>query len=120
MGLPALLADTNISTLVVAFLRDAGTDVASAVERGMGSMTDREILATATSEQRWVLTHDADFGRLAILDGAPIHGVIYVRPGDRPPDQVIENLQRLLSHDVEWPVPAVVVLTGGRLRVRRL
>jgi uncharacterized protein (DUF433 family)/predicted nuclease of predicted toxin-antitoxin system len=118
--LPALLADMNVAVEVVASLRAVGVDVASVYERALGAATDDEILALAASERRFVLTHDADFGRLAILEGALVHGVLYLRPGDRPPDAVIAELRALLSADIDWTPPVVAVLRGGRLRLRRL
>ena len=117
--LPPLLVDANIAMEVVAFLRSKGVDVVSVVERGWGNRTDDQILAESVRTERFVLTHDADFARLAIAEGQALHGILCLRPGDDPPEVVIERLKALLTMDVEWTPPMIVVLRGGRLRIRR-
>jgi predicted nuclease of predicted toxin-antitoxin system len=119
MALPPLLADVNIAVPVVAWLRANGIDVASVHERGLQGLDDEAILDLARTERRFVLTHDSDFGRLAILEGRLIYGVIFLRPGDDPPHIVIEGLPPLLSAVVDWTPPLLVVHGRGRLRVRR-
>lgn len=119
MGLPPLLADVNVAVPVVAWLRAHRIDVASVSERGLAHLDDTTILDLGRAERRFVLTHDSDFGRLAILDGRPLHGVLYLRPGDDPPDVVIAGLGPLLTADVDWSAPMIAVYGRGRLRVRR-
>lgn len=60
--LPRLVADMDIAAPVVHFLRAQGVDILSAREEGWGGLTDREILVQAHAMERFVLTHDADFG----------------------------------------------------------
>ena len=117
--LPALVADMNIAGSVVQFLRDSRVDVIYADEQGWHNLTDTEILSRAHLMNRFVLTHDSDFGQLAIHHGQPITGVLYLRPGDRPSVQVIADLQDLLDTDVDWIPPLVAVYQAGRLRLHR-
>lgn len=117
--LPPLLADANIAVQVVKFLRDAGVDVTSLYERRELHLDDEAILALATAERRFVLTHDSDFGTLVIARGAAFHGILFLRPGDDPPDAVIASLRVLMSIDCDWSPPLVAVFQGGRLRLRR-
>jgi predicted nuclease of predicted toxin-antitoxin system len=117
--LPPLLADVNVAAQVVAFLRVHGVDVVSLYERGLAHLDDESILDLGKTERRFVLTHDSDFGRLAIAEGRPIYGVLFLRPGDDPPDVVIVGLGALLAADVDWTPPLVAVFGRGRLRVRR-
>lgn len=119
MPLPKLLADANVAVEVVAYLRSRGVDVASIYERDLALLTDEDVLAVATSEERFVLTHDSDFGRLVLHEGRPFHGVIFLRPGDDPPDVVIAGLPPLLDADVDWRPPVLAVYGAGRLRIRR-
>ena len=44
---PPLVADVNIASRVVQFLRSQGVDVVSACEEGWGSYEDEDILAAA-------------------------------------------------------------------------
>ena len=64
--LPPLVADMNITTPVVQFLRSQGVDVVSAFEEGWHLYKDEDILANAYMMSRFVLTHDSDFGKLAV------------------------------------------------------
>ncbi len=68
---PKLAADMNIATQVVDFLRQEGIDVVSAREEGWNTWSDSKILEEATHQKRYVLTHDRDFGMLAVHRGQP-------------------------------------------------
>jgi len=117
--LPPLVADMNIAVPVVHFLRAKGVDVVSAREEGWHAYEDRDILREAHAMNRFVLTHDSDFGTLAIHRGQPFTGIIYLRPGGRPPAQVMTDLQALMDADVDWTPPLIVVYQSGRLRLRQ-
>jgi predicted nuclease of predicted toxin-antitoxin system len=82
--LPSLVADMDIAAPVVYFLRRQGVDVLSAREEGWGDLTDSQILARAHAMARFVLTHGADFGTLAVRRGEAITGILYLRPGGKP------------------------------------
>jgi predicted nuclease of predicted toxin-antitoxin system len=71
--LPKLLADVNVAVEVVAWLRHCGVDVSSILERSLAHLDDEEILALARSEERFVLTHDSDFGRMIFAEGRPFY-----------------------------------------------
>jgi predicted nuclease of predicted toxin-antitoxin system len=116
--LPPLLADANVAVEVVAFLRAAGVDVATVAEEGLIGRNDDEILAASVRMGRFVLTHDADFARLALADGRPYHGILHLRPGDDPPTVVIAGLKALVARGVDWRTPMIAVYRAGRLRIR--
>jgi predicted nuclease of predicted toxin-antitoxin system len=115
-----LLTDENIDPAVVAFLRSAGFDVADVVERGWHGRPDAYLLDAAFAEQRVVVTHDADFGRLAILGRQDLIGVIYLRPGHIDPSFTINTLRGLLASELEVASPFILVAkrTGDRIAVR--
>jgi len=117
--LPPQLADANIPGAVIAFLRSSGVDIVTIAEIGASRWTDDRILAASIPMRRFVLTHDGDFGRLAVGEGKPYHGILLLRPGDRPPDTIIESLRPLLSMEIDWRAPMIAVHRGGRIRVRR-
>ena len=118
--LPSLVADMNIAVPVIAILRARGVDVVSAREEDWGDLTDSEILARAHGLSRFVLTHDSDFGTLAVHRGEPIRGILYLRPGGRPPAEVIVDIEALLDAEIDWTPPVLAVYRAGRLRLRRL
>lgn len=118
--LPPLVADMNISVLVVEFLHSQGVDIVSAFEEGWYLYEDKDILANAYMMHRFILTHDSDFGQLVVQLKHPVTGVILLRPGGRSPDEVISDLQELLEMKVDWTPPMIAVYRFGRLRIRRL
>ena len=118
--LPPLVADVNVASQVVQFLRSQGVDVVSACEEGWGSYEDEEILAVAHSMNRFVLTHDSDFGTLVVHQKHPSLGIIHLRPGGHTAAEVIADLQDLLEKQVDWTPPLIAVYQDGRLRLRQL
>jgi hypothetical protein len=67
-----LLADENIHPEVISYLRSNGLDVRDIREAGMAGASDVEILRRALEGGRVVLTHDSDFGALAVAAGETI------------------------------------------------
>ena len=118
--LPPLLADANIAVDIVRFLRLQGVDVVSVREVGWHHYEDTDILATAHTMRRFVLTHDSDFGKLAVYLKHPTTGIIHLRPGGRTATDVIADLQDLLIRQVDWTPPLIAVYQSGHLRIRRL
>jgi predicted nuclease of predicted toxin-antitoxin system len=110
----------NIAVPVIAFLRARGVDVVSAREEDWGDLTDSELLARGHAQSRFVMTHDSDFGTLAVHRGEPITGILYLRPGGRPPAEVIVDIEALLNAEIDWIPPVLAVYRAGRLRLRRL
>ena len=116
--LPPLVADMDIGIPVIQFLRESRIDIVSSVEMQWGHLSDEQILAHAMD--RFVLTHDSDFGTLAVFRGYPLTGIIYLRPGGRLPSEVIADLRDIMAAPVDWTPPMIVVYRSGRLRIRRI
>ncbi|ETW94002.1 MAG: hypothetical protein ETSY1_36800, partial [Candidatus Entotheonella factor] len=95
--LPAMVADMDIAAPVIHFLRTQGADVISAREEGWGDLTDSQILSRSHAMDRFVLTHDSDFGTLAVHRGEVITGIVYLRPGGHPPSEVITDIRALMA-----------------------
>lgn len=114
-----LLADENIHPDVILFLREAGLDVESVAEQGAFGLVDKEILQHATETGRVVLTHDSDFGGLALM-GAKFIGVIYIRPGHIRADFTIKSLLAIRENapDVTPPFILVAERTGDTVKIR--
>jgi predicted nuclease of predicted toxin-antitoxin system len=115
-----LLADENIHPEVVAHLRGQGKDVQTAMELGLGGQSDEAILRLAFQSGRVVLTHDADFGTLAVLRGEPFTGLIYLRPGHIRPEFTIESLVTIAGQPLDVHPPFIIVAdrSGQTVRVR--
>lgn len=115
-----LLTDENIDAEVVAFLRTEGFDVSDVCEEGLRGTTDVVLMRRAVADGRIIVTHDADFGTLAVLAGEPLVGIVYLRPGHIDPDFTNQTLSALLTADpdVEPPFLVVAKRTGATVNIR--
>lgn len=115
-----LLTDENIHPGVVDGLRSRGKDVRTVEDEQLRGSDDLTILRRAHSSGRVVVTHDSDFGRLAVQAGEPYTGIIFLRPGHISPDFVLGALAALeaASITVTTPFIAVVERKDDQVRVR--
>ena len=114
-----LLADENVHPDVIVFLRKAGLDIESVAEQGKLVLPDTQILQQANEAGRVVLTHDSDFGVLALM-GAKFVGIIYLRPGHIRADFTIKTLQAIRNNAPEVTPPFILVAerTGDTVKIR--
>lgn len=117
-----LLTDENIHPWVTAILRGLGFDVLDVKETLGQGRTDREVLEAACNDGRVVVTHDRDFGQLAVAGGEEITGILYLRPGNIDPTFVEKMLHTLLAQDLDLTPPFIIVAERSsndvRIRVR--
>lgn len=115
-----LLADENIHPGVIAYLRQAGFDITSITEQGKFGLSDEEVLKLATDSGRVILTHDSDFGRLALLKDAKFIGIIYLRPGHIQAEFTIRSLLAIRDNapDVAAPFILVAERAGDKVKIR--
>lgn len=83
---PRLLANENFPQPSVAVLRERGYDVFAVSEASKG-LSDRDVLALACRDGRWILTFDRDYGDLIYRRGLPTPpAVIYLRLASYRPE----------------------------------
>lgn len=116
----AFLADENIHAEVVDFLRDQGFSIAGVESLGLRGASDLDVLRLAHAQTRVVITHDRDFGNLAIASAEPMTGILFLRPGHIRPAYTIESLRAVLARDLDLEPPFIVVAerTGDQVRIR--
>ncbi len=112
------LTDENIHPEVIAYLRSRGLDVVDVKEQGWQGRLDEEILDAAYRAGRIVLTHDGDFGTIALLGGQPVVGIVRIRPGHIRSDVIIRTLDRLLDLALDPSPPFLIVAQGDLVRLR--
>ena len=112
-----LLTDENIDVEAVRFLRQQGFDVRDVCDEGLQGSTDIELLRRAVAENRVVVTHDSDFGTLAIHAGEPLVGVLFLRPGHIDPAFTIETIKTVIEHGLDITPPFVLVARRSGLNV---
>lgn len=119
-----LLADENIHPDVIAFLRGRGQDIVDVFQAGLAGSPDEAILTAAVGEGRIVITHDRDFGRLALLAKHAVFGVVYFRPGHIDAQFTIGTIEALDRQAMELSPPFILAAERRgphvRFRMRRL
>ncbi len=116
------LIDNALSSLLAAALRNAGHDAVHVNDYRMGDAADFEVLARALSEERVLISADADFGALLAITNQPGPSVVLFRHGaERRPDRQVRLLIDHLSEiDGDLRSGAIVVFEEARIRIRRL
>jgi predicted nuclease of predicted toxin-antitoxin system len=105
-------------------LRELGHDVITAAETGLSQSEDHELLASASSQRRILVSRDRDCGGLAFATSLGSRfgsGVIYLRILPSTQDAVHSELKRVIEQHSERDLLASFVVVGpGRHRIRRL
>ena len=114
-----ILTDENISPKVVGFLRDIGLDVLDVKEQHLYGYEDDAILDIAYQEQRFILTHDSDFGTLAVNMGKPYYGIVYLRLRNLKPANVVRICDQVFHKDLDVSPGTILVIEETRIRIRR-
>lgn len=112
------LTDENIHPEVVAYLRSKGLDVLDVKEQRWQGRSDHELLDEAYRLGRIVLTHDGDFGTLALLGQRPIVGIVRIRPGHIHSEITIRAVEQLLALALDPSPPFLLIVQGGLVRLR--
>ena len=118
-----LLADENIHPRVLTELRAKGCAVDDVLSRGLSRQNDQYLLDLALREGRIVVTHDRDFGQLAIHRKQPIYGIVFLRPGHIDARYTLDSLEAIDRHDLDL-TPSFILVAKRRgpqvqLRLRR-
>lgn len=113
------VADENFPRVALLLLRQSGFDVAAIAETNPG-LSDREVLAMASTEGRTLLTFDKDFGELAFRWGLPAScGVILFRTGSLTPSESAGVALATLRLGTSWAGHFCVV-SDRKIRIRPL
>lgn len=117
-----LLADENINLRVVKHLRECGFDVLEIKETPHVAQPDVGLLRIALAQNRVIITHDRDFGRLAVAAMEPMVGILYLRPGHKDASFTIETLNAVLGSELDVTPPFILVAvrtqSGVSIRLR--
>ena len=79
---------------------------------------DDELLEIAYQDNRWMFTHDMDFGTLAIHEGKQYVGIILLGVRNMNSQNIITVCNQLLDHDIDILQGALVVVEETRIRIR--
>lgn len=114
----ALLANENFPAPAIRKLRAAGVDVV-AVREAMPSASDKEVMAYARREQRWIVTFDRDYGDLVFREGLlPPPAILFFRQEPYPPDRPADLVLAMLS-EPQQAEGCMVVISEQNIRRKR-
>ena len=115
------LLDMGLARSTAQYLRDCGHDALHLRDQGLQRLPDTEIVVTAVAEQRIILTHDLDFGRIVSLSKATVPSVVTFRFGDMRASAVNRQLDEIIARfSVDLERGALISVTDQGIRVRRL
>lgn len=114
-----LLVNENFPRPALAALHAAGIDV-EAVADTMAAASDRQVLARAAGEARWLVTFDRDYGELVFARKAPTPpAILYLRQGAYAPSWPAEAVLAAVGR-ADFVLGHLVVASGSTLRRRAL
>lgn len=111
------MTDENVDPDVAAYLRGLGFDVVGVADIGLQGCPDIDLMAHAVGDDRVILSHDADFGTLAMYQGQPMIGVIYLRPGHIDPAYTIATIDAVLRADPDLQPPFMLIAKRSEQQV---
>ena len=115
------LADMGISPKSVDFLKQQGHNAIHLHREGLNTLKDPQIFRKAIEEGRILLTHDLDFGDILSASGSHLPSVVIFRLQNMKPENVNLFLLRIITdHSAELEKGSIVIVTEGRIRIRRL
>jgi len=112
-----LLADENIETEVVQYLRNNGYTVDYVLEMSPG-IKDRDVIEKANKNNSLVMTSDKDFGELVFRQGLVHNGVILLRLHELPSPVKANIVLSFLKNHGDNILNAFSVITPKSVRVR--
>ena len=113
-----LLDNENFPVPAIRKLRTAGVDVVAVIET-MPSVSDREVMAYARQEQRWIVTFDRDYGDLVFREGLlPPPAILFSRQEPYPPEPPADIVLAMLSEPQQLE-GCMVVISRQNIRRRR-
>ena len=116
-----LLLDMGLARSTAAFLRAQGHDAVHLREQGLQRLSDDHIVQKALAENRIILTHDLDFGRIVALSSKRWPSVITFRLEDMRAVQVNRHLGYALDRFADdLDAGALISVRDEAIRVRRL
>lgn len=116
-----LLVDECLSRTLLNTLRERGNDVRFLRDETTG-ISDSEVMATATADDRLVVTEDRDFGLLTFRDRLPSRGVVVFAVSEFgwSTTRLAVHVAEILGEIGETCIGSLTTIEPGRVRQRRL
>jgi len=114
------LLDQDVYGMTAKFLSDSNFDVVSVSQLGLSRAPDTEVLSTAQSQGRILITRDRDYGNLVFVQSLGA-GVLYLRILPSTATSVHQELLRVVEmYSAEELSNAFVVVEANGHRFRKI
>jgi predicted nuclease of predicted toxin-antitoxin system len=111
--------DENIPNEAVSLLREAGHDVRTILDQGLGGRPDVDVSRACRDEARVLVTLDLDFGDIRTYPPADHAGIWVLRPVTQSVDAIRDLIRRaLVLTENEQVSRRLWVIEPSRLRIK--
>jgi len=105
-----ILTDENIQVEVVDYLRSLSFDVKDVKEQSLNGSSDKTLFEIAYNENRVILTHDSDFGKIIFSGDIRFTGIMYLRTGHFHANYTISSINTLLQQNIDLEIPFILTI----------
>jgi predicted nuclease of predicted toxin-antitoxin system len=111
--------DENIPEDAAAIFLNAGHQVSTALDEGLGGSADPEVAAVCKAESKVLITLDTDFANIGAYPPEDYSGIIVLRLSNQAKPHVLSILARLLdSLGRKSPSGHLWIVDEYRIRIR--
>ena len=115
------LLDMGISPTTGTYLAELGYDNIHLINENMETAGDSEILRKAKDENRIILTHDLDFGKLLATSGTNSPSIVIFRLKNMRPENVNKFCEIIISRFADSLEKGAILSVGdSRIRCHQL
>ncbi|MFH0726344.1 MAG: DUF5615 family PIN-like protein [Pseudomonadota bacterium] len=116
---PRFFVDVGVGKGIEKYLREEGYDT-KAVRDIDPRMEDAEIIHTAVSENRIVITMDKDFGELVYHSSMKHNGVLLLRLEDAIGSEKLQIVKHIMKNYSDRIQNSFCVFQNNKLRIRKI
>ena len=84
----------------------------------MNGKSDVEILNAAEKDNRVIVTHDADFGKIVFMQKVKFTGIVFLRPGHINGAHTIKTIEEIIKADVVLVPPFILIAENINSQVK--
>jgi len=113
-----VVADESVDFRVITHLRNAGFSVYAIAEQ-MRSLSDKDVLLIATTNDALLITEDKDFGELVFRMKLEHSGILLIRVLELPIADKFSLIARTIANNLEKLKGVFAVLSDNKLRIKQ-
>ncbi len=114
-----LKLDENLGRLIAQTFREAGHDVSTVQDQGLGGIQDEALYERCRQDRRCLVSLDLDFSNVLRFPPEPTAGLAVLRPAGRPTLAALNTLARQLTDalSLEPIVGRLWIVEPERIRI---